>query len=74
MELNGVNAEPVHIYQTGFSIFEAYKVLFTQWSNIQKISMQNKAKGNNLLSWNEFWKIFRTVKTYKNPKSEKFII
>lgn len=74
MELNGVNAEPVHIYQTGFSIFEAYKVLFTQWSTIQKISIQNKAKGNNLLSWNEFWKIFRTVKTYKNPKSEKFII
>lgn len=74
MELNGVNAEPVHIYQTGFSIFEAYKVLFTQWNNIQKIAMQNKQKGNDFLNWNQFWIIFKEVKSYKNPKNEKFIV
>lgn len=74
MELNGVNAEPVHIYQTGFPILEAYKVLFTQWNNILKISKQNQLKGNKRLKWNQFWTIFKEVKTYKNPKSEKFII
>ncbi|MDX2247224.1 MAG: hypothetical protein SF052_10630 [Bacteroidia bacterium] len=45
LEVNGVKSEPTHIYEPGFSIWEAYRVLFRQWKTIYRISMANKALG-----------------------------
>ena len=45
LEINGVKSEPTHIYEPGFSIWEAYRILFRQWNTIYKISMENKARG-----------------------------
>lgn len=45
LEVNGVKSEPTHIYEPGFSIWKAYKVLFRQWKTIYRISMANKALG-----------------------------
>lgn len=53
LEVNGCGAEPSHIYQPGFSIWKAYKVLFAHWKNLYAISRQNKLRGYNYPSLRE---------------------
>jgi len=38
MEINGVSAEPAHIYQPGYSFIKAEKELLKQWKILYKIS------------------------------------
>ncbi len=45
LEINGVKAEPAHIYDPNFSIINAYKVLFKQWRTIYEISEINRKMG-----------------------------
>ncbi|WP_332367649.1 hypothetical protein [Spirosoma telluris] len=45
LELNGAGAEPAHIYQPGFSIREAYRVLFHHWRVLYDISLENHRRG-----------------------------
>ena len=45
LEINGMNSEPAHIYQPGYSIFKAYKVIFEHWNLAYKIARENKKKG-----------------------------
>lgn len=42
MEINGVNSEPTHIYQPGFSLLEAYRDIFAHMKLMQQIARQNK--------------------------------
>lgn len=41
VEVNGVGAEPAHIYQPGYSLFKAWKVLFQHWHVLYTISVFN---------------------------------
>ena len=59
LELNGAASEPAHIYHPGFSILEAYKVLFHHWSIVYKISMANKKQGHKYMPANEFFAALR---------------
>ena len=45
LEVNGVNAEPGHIYDPKFNLFKAYKVIFNQTNVIFRISQQNRKRG-----------------------------
>lgn len=45
LEINGVKSEPTHIYEPGFSMLMAYKVLFKQWKIIYRLSMINRERG-----------------------------
>lgn len=45
MELNGAGSEPAHIYHPGFSLLEAYKVLFHHWRVLYEISRDNNKLG-----------------------------
>lgn len=45
MELNGCGAEPAHIYQPGFPLTKALRVLFKHWRNIFVIARQNIERG-----------------------------
>ncbi|QDK77557.1 hypothetical protein EXU85_02675 [Spirosoma sp. KCTC 42546] len=45
LELNGAGAEPAHIYQPGFSLWEAYRVLFHHWRVLYDISRENHRRG-----------------------------
>lgn len=45
MELNGCGAEPAHIYQPGYSLRKALRVLFRHWYNIFVIARQNEQRG-----------------------------
>ena len=53
VELNGCGAEPAHIYEPGFSLWEAQKVLFQHWKHIYRISAENHAQGVSYISFQE---------------------
>lgn len=59
LELNGAASEPAHIYHPGFSIIEAYRVLFHHWDMVFKISMVNKKNGHEYMPANEFFAALR---------------
>jgi hypothetical protein len=63
MELNGCGAEPAHIYQPGFSIFNAWKVLFKHWHDIYKISKENHKRGVAYISFNDGRKAYKHFKS-----------
>lgn len=45
MEVNGVSAEPAHIYDTSVPLTKAYKDLFKHWSNMAGIAKSQIALG-----------------------------
>ena len=63
MELNGAGAEPAHIYHPGFSIVEAYKVLFNHWKILGQISRANHKKGVEYMTLREAKEVWARLKT-----------
>jgi hypothetical protein len=59
MELNGCGAEPAHIYDPRFSLWQAIAVLFRHWRTIYQISAENHANGTPYISFREGSSIFR---------------
>ncbi len=45
LELNGVGAEPAHIYDPAVSLWEAYRVLFSHWRAMFEIGAANREAG-----------------------------
>jgi hypothetical protein len=45
LELNGVGAEPAHIYQPGFSLLKAWQILLHHWRIAYLIARENHKKG-----------------------------
>ena len=45
MEINGVNAEPTHIYDSSYAILQAYSDIFSHMRIIYEISQQNRRLG-----------------------------
>lgn len=62
MELNGCGAEPAHIYQPGFSLWRAFRILFIHWKNMFAISVQNHKRGVPYVSFHEGRRIYRKFK------------
>jgi hypothetical protein len=62
MELNGVGAEPAHIYQPGYSFWEAVRVLLRHWRLIYRISMTNAQRGFRFPTWNEGVRMYHKMK------------
>ncbi len=63
MELNGAGSEPSHIYQPGYSLFKAYKVLFHHWRVLYEISLANNKLGIPYLTFNEGWAEYKKIKS-----------
>jgi hypothetical protein len=63
MELNGCGAEPAHIYNPGFSLMEACRVLFKHWSDIYRVSAENHHRGAAYLSFREARTIYKKFKS-----------
>jgi hypothetical protein len=42
LEINGVNAEPAHIYDPNAKLFDGIKTLLKHWGIIYQISRENK--------------------------------
>lgn len=45
MEVNGISAEPGHIYDPKVSLDSAYRSLFWHWGKMAEIALENKKKG-----------------------------
>lgn len=51
MELNGSVSEPAHIYSPGFSLLEGYRILYSHWRVLYKISRMNHKNGEPYMSF-----------------------
>lgn len=51
LELNGVSAEATHIYDPAVSLYQAYRVMFTQWRLAFEIGEANRKLGAEPTSW-----------------------
>jgi len=64
LELNGAKSEPAHIYHPGFSISQAYKVVFQHWQEIYNISRINRKSGIPYPSFREGWSAWKKYRHY----------
>jgi hypothetical protein len=62
VELNGCGAEPAHIYDPNFKIFDALIVLLRHWRTIFEISRENHKLGIPFASFNEGKMYYRKFK------------
>jgi len=53
LEINGVGAEPAHIYDPKYPLLLAFKDILSQWKIIYQISLFNRRQGTNFMSFSE---------------------
>ncbi len=66
MELNGAGAEPAHIYQPGFSIWEAWRVLLHHWRVLYDISRENHRQGVAYMTLGEAIQAWKRTQSHRN--------
>lgn len=69
LELNGAGAEPAHIYQPGFSLWEGWRILLQHWSILYGISRENHRRGVPYMTSGEVSTIYRRIQSYKKPQT-----
>ena len=65
LEINGVGAEPAHIYDPDYRLFQAFKDILNQWKIIYQISLHNRRNGVNFMSYKEAYQTLLHLFTYK---------
>ena len=68
MELNGCGAEPAHIYDPAFSLFEAMKVMYRHWKDLYRISMENHRRGVPFMSFREGLRTYNKFRAITGKK------
>jgi hypothetical protein len=63
LELNGCGAEPAHIYQPGFPLFTAMRLLIHHWHDIYRIAAENHKRGVPYISFREARSLYKAFKT-----------
>lgn len=61
VELNGVGAEPAHIYQPGFSLWAGWRVLLQHWTVIYRISRENHRQGVAYMTFQEIRRVWQRI-------------
>ncbi len=64
LELNGCGAEPGHIYQPGYSIFKAYRVLLAHYRAMYKISVMNHQNGTPYMTFKQGLAVRQQMRQY----------
>ncbi|MEQ9231124.1 MAG: hypothetical protein RIF46_10610 [Cyclobacteriaceae bacterium] len=64
VELNGVGAEPAHIYQPGFSLFEAYAIVMDHYKWMARVARENKERGIPYWSFRRGLKKLSDIRAY----------
>ncbi len=64
LEINGVAAEPAHIYDPTYSVSQAYKDLFQQWKVIYEISYYQYRNGVEYMTFGEAKKAVKEYLAY----------
>ena len=69
LELNGAGAEPAHIYQPGFSLWEGWRILLQHWHILYAISRENHRRGVPYMTSGDAQAIYRRIQSYKKPQA-----
>lgn len=64
LEINGVAAEPAHIYDPNYSVVQAYKDLYKQWKVIYEISYYQHRNGVEYMTFGEAKKAVKKYLAY----------
>ena len=64
LEFNGSGAEPNHVYNSGFSLFGAYRVFLFHWKVLYRISTYNKQNGIPYWPFMKGWKFLKEAKKH----------
>ena len=65
LEVNGVGAEPTHIYDSNYPLIRAWKDLLCLWRIIYRISMKNRALGEDFPGYSDAKKRWESFKKYR---------
>ena len=65
MEVNGVSADPVHVYETGYPLLRAYSEMFAHWRAIAEISRQNRDLGHPHMTTRELLRLAKQFAAHK---------
>jgi hypothetical protein len=65
VELNGVGAEPAHIYDPAYKLWWAWRDLIKQWSMVYKISVYNHRQGVKYMTTKELRAHLKVMKAYR---------
>jgi hypothetical protein len=64
LEFNGSGAEPNHVYNTGYSLIQAYKEILMHWKVLFEISRYNHRNGTPYWSFSKGWKFLQQSKKH----------
>ncbi|WP_417444996.1 D-alanine--D-alanine ligase [Joostella sp.] len=65
LEVNGVGAEPTHIYDPNYKLFDAWKEMLFLWRVTYQIAILNKKKGEEFPVFSEAKRRYLQYKNYK---------
>lgn len=65
MELNGVGAEPGHIYDPSYPVWKSYRDLLGHWHNIAEIARFNYRSGYEKIPFSMIYSQFREYQAYQ---------
>ena len=65
VELNGVGAEPAHIYDPSYKLHWAWRDLINQWKMVYKISTYNHKQGVKYMTTKEIRSHLKKMKAYR---------
>ncbi len=66
MEVNGVGAEPAHIYDTSLSLYKRYQAIFRHYRQLYEIGRIQQGRGIPYMSLDEYFAWRKHLKTYYN--------
>ena len=64
LEFNGSGAEPNHVYNAGYSLWQAQKEFLKHWKVLYKISRYNQQNGISYWPFLKGWKFLKEAKTH----------
>jgi hypothetical protein len=64
LEFNGSGAEPNHVYQSDFSLFDAYRVFLHHWKVLYRISKYNHNNGHPYWPFMKGWRFMQESKKH----------
>lgn len=64
LEFNGSGAEPNHVYNTGYTLLQAYKVILMHWKVLYEISRYNHQNGVPYWPFVKGWQFLRNAKKH----------
>lgn len=67
IELNGITSESTNLYDPSWSLLQAYRVLFRQWSILFRIGAANRARGERASSLREL--LEEIIRFYSNRQT-----